>query len=110
MNPFSNPSKIMVQTKPQDMRAGIYKLATVIEAELRCRPNDGTLWCFVSRDCLKAKMLRYDSGAWCLWYVRLTEGTIRFSRDTTGALTLTLDRSQLVCLLAGAPLIKQVCR
>ena len=49
MNPFSNPPRIMVQTRPQDMRAGIYRLATVVEAELGCRPDDGTLWCFVSK-------------------------------------------------------------
>ncbi len=62
MNPFSNPSRIMVQTRPQDMRAGIQRLATVVEAELGQSPADGTLWCFVSRDRRKAKMLRYDSG------------------------------------------------
>ena len=50
MNPFPDPPRIMVQTRPQDMRAGIYRLATVVEAELGCRPDDGTLWCFVSRE------------------------------------------------------------
>ena len=110
MNPFSNPPRIMVQTRPQDMRAGIYRLATVVEAELGCRPDDGTLWCFVSRDRLKAKMLRYDSGAWCLWYVRLTEGAIRWNRDASGVPTLAVDRSQLVCLLAGAPVAEVIRR
>lgn len=103
MNPFSNPPRIMVQARPQDMRAGIQRLATIVEAELGCSPADGTLWCFVSRDRLKAKMLRYDSGAWCLWYVRLTDGAIRRERDASGSPTLAIDRSQLVCLLAGAP-------
>jgi len=103
VNPFSNPSRIMVQTRPQDMRAGIQRLATVVEAELGQSPADGTLWCFVSRDRRKAKMLRYDSGAWCLWYVRLAEGSIRWDRDASGSPTVAFDRGQLVCLLAGAP-------
>ena len=63
MNPFANPPRIMVQARPQDMRAGIQRLATVVEAELGCAPDDGTLWCFVSRDRRKAKMLRYDGDA-----------------------------------------------
>ena len=107
MNPFANPTRIMVQARPQDMRAGIYRLATVVEAELGCRPDDGTLWCFVSRDRRKAKMIRYDGGAWCLWYVRLAEGSIRWERDASGAPTLAIDRSQLVCLLAGAPVAER---
>ncbi|MBR3326247.1 MAG: IS66 family insertion sequence element accessory protein TnpB [Atopobiaceae bacterium] len=52
----------MVQVRPQDMRADIQRRATVVEAELGSSPADGTLWCFVSRDRRKAKMLRYDSG------------------------------------------------
>jgi len=110
VNPFANPTRIMVQARPQDMRAGIYRLATVVEAELGCRPDDGTLWCFVSRDRRKAKMIRYDGGAWCLWYVRLAEGSIRWERDASGAPTLAIDRSQLVCLLAGAPVAERWAR
>ena len=35
---------------------------------------DGALYCFVSRDCEKAKILRFDVNGWCLYCVRLTEG------------------------------------
>lgn len=85
------------------MRAGIQRLATVVESELGATPADGTLWCFVSRDRRKAKMIRFEGGAWCLWYVRLAEGTIRWSHDGSEQPTLAVDRAQLVCLLAGAP-------
>ena len=104
MNPFSNPPRIMVKTGPQDMRAGIQRLATIVEADLGSRPEDGTLWCFVSRDRKKAKMLRYDGNAWCLWYVRLAKGTLLWSHDGASEEKLGLDRAQLVCLLAGAPI------
>ena len=40
MNPFANPPRIMVQPRPQDMRAGIQRLATIVEAELGCDPDD----------------------------------------------------------------------
>ena len=110
MNPFANPPRIMVQSRPQDMRAGIQRLATVVEAELGCDPDDGTLWCFVSRDRRKAKMLRYDGDAWCLWYVRLARGSLRWSHDGAGQPTLAIDRGQLVCLLAGAPVAARMRR
>ena len=106
MNPFANPPRIMVQARPQDMRAGIQRLATVVEAELGGRPDDGTLWCFVSRDRRKAKMIRFEGGAWCLWYVRLSEGAIRWGTDASGAPAVAVDRAALVCLLAGAPVAR----
>lgn len=90
------------------MRAGIQRLASIVEAELGSRPDDGTLWCFVSRDRRKAKMLRFEGGAWCLWYVRLAEGSIRWSGGDGG--TEPLDRAQLVCLLAGAPVAGSIAR
>lgn len=102
MNPFANPPRIMVKSEPQDMRAGIQRLATIVEAELGSSPDDGTLWCFVSRDRRKAKMLRFDGGAWCLWYVRFAKGSLKWSHSGAKDLTLGIDRAQLVCLLAGA--------
>jgi len=39
VNPFANPPRIMVQSRPQDMRAGIQRLATIVEAELGCDPD-----------------------------------------------------------------------
>lgn len=100
----------MLQARPQDMRAGIQRLAGVVEAELGGSPADGTLWVFVSRDRRKAKMLRYDSGAWCLWYVRLAEGAIRWEGGAGGAAALAIDRAALVCLLAGAPVAEVAAR
>ena len=93
------------------MRAGIYRLATVVEAELGCRLDDGALWCFVSRDRLKAKMLRYDSDAWCLWRVRLTRGRDSLARDASGVPTPafnyceSMSADQRVVHGGGFPLI-----
>ena len=110
MNPFASPPRIMVKSAPQDMRAGIQRLATVVEAELGSAPDDGTLWCFVSRDRRKAKMLRWDGDAWCLWYVRLARGSLRWEPGPGGDPTLAVDRAQLVCLLAGAPVAARLAR
>ena len=83
--------------------AGLQRMATVVEAELGRSPADGTLWRFTGGDRRKAKMLRYDSDVWCLLYVRLAEGSIRWERDSAVSPTVAFDRGRLVCLLAGRP-------
>ena len=42
VNPFSNPLRIMVQTRPQDVRAGIQRLATVVDAYGESTPDTFT--------------------------------------------------------------------
>lgn len=59
---------------PQDMRAGIQRLASVVTTDFSMDPTDGALYCFVSRDCLKMKLLRFETNGWCMYYVRLAEG------------------------------------
>ena len=45
------------------MRAGIQRLASVVTTDFSMDPTDGALYCFVSRDCLKMKLLRFDTNA-----------------------------------------------
>ena len=75
MNPFAAPQRVFVSASPCDMRAGILTLAERVSSQLGRDPSDGSLYCFVSRDCRKCKMVRFDDGAWCMWYVRPCEGT-----------------------------------
>ena len=42
------------------MRAGVQRLASVVVADFGEDPQDGALYWFVSRDCEKMKMLRFD--------------------------------------------------
>ena len=82
------------------MRAGIESLCARVVADLGGDPADGTLFVFVSRDCRKVKMLRFDAGAWCLWYVRLASGTFSWSPGGDGP-CLEADRRGLLWLLEG---------
>lgn len=70
---FGTPSRVFVSTAPCDMRAGIGTLSMRVAGELGRDPADGSLYVFVSRDATKAKMLRCEGGAECLYYVRLAE-------------------------------------
>jgi hypothetical protein len=51
VNPFTTPDRIFVSLRPQDMRAGIQRLAETVAAEFGRDPMDGALYVFVSRDC-----------------------------------------------------------
>lgn len=102
MNPFTTPDVILISKRPQDMRAGIQRLASIVVADFGREPTDGALYAFVSRDCEKVKMLRFDTNGWCLYYVRLCEGGFKWShsKDDTEPI-LKIERRQLLWLLEG---------
>ena len=83
------------------MRAGIQRLASVVTTDFSMDPTDGALYCFVSRDCLKMKLLRFETNGWCMYYVRLAEGGFRWSHSADGSVSLEIERRQLVWLLDG---------
>ena len=66
MNPFTTPDRLLISRRPQDMRAGIQRLAAIVTAEFGMDPTEGALYCFVSRDCEKMKLLRFETNGWCM--------------------------------------------
>ena len=102
MNPFTTPDRIFVSLRPQDMRAGIQRLASIVAAEFGRDPMDGALYVFVSRDCEKVKMLRFETNGWCMYYVRMLEGGFRWNHSADPeAPLLAAERRQLLWLLEG---------
>ena len=84
------------------MRAGIQRLASIVACDFKEDPQDGALYCFVSRDCEKMKMLRFDVNGWCLYYCRLAEGCFKWEhRPDCAHLKLSIDRVRLYLLLDG---------
>lgn len=90
------------------MRAGIQRLASIVTADYDMDPTDGALYVFVSRDCEKVKMLRFETNGWCMYYVRLCEGGFRwdFAPDAERPM-LKIERRQLLWLLEGLDLLMQ---
>lgn len=78
MSSFTTPDRVLISHRPADMRAGIQRLASIVAADFGGDPQGGALCCFVSRDCEKMKMLRFDVDGWCLYYCRLAEGCFRW--------------------------------
>ena len=101
MNPFTTPDRLFVSTAPQDMRAGIQRLASIITADMCMDPTDGALYVFVSRDCEKIKMLRFETNGWCMYYVRLCEGGFKWTHSDRDLPILKIERRQLLWLLEG---------
>lgn len=101
MNPFTVPDKIIIYRYPQDMRAGIQRLSEIVAGELELDPMDGGLYVFVSRDTKKLKMLRFETSAWCCYYVRMVDSCFKWKHATSGELILQVERRQLLWLLEG---------
>jgi len=84
------------------MRAGIQRLASVIITDFGLEPTDGALYVFVSRDCEKIKMLRFETNGWCMYYLRLCEGGFKWEHGSTNDVPLLkLERRELLWLLEG---------
>lgn len=105
MNPFSSPDRLYISKRPQDMRAGMQRLASIVTTDFDMDPADGALYVFISRDCEKIKALRFETDGWCLCYIRLCEGGFRWAhRPDDPDPTLQIGRTQLSLLLAGLDL------
>lgn len=82
------------------MRAGVHRLAAIVQAEFGADAADGTLFVFVSRDCHKAKLLRFCNNGWCLTYCHLTEGSLKWKGDHGGEL-VPVTGSQVAMMAEG---------
>ena len=102
MNPLTSPDRILISRHPTDMRAGIQRLASIVSTDFGEDPQDEALYCFVSRDCLKMKMLGFDVNGWVLYCCYLAEGTFRWEhRPDYADPKLTFERRKLMWLLDG---------
>lgn len=104
MNPFVCPDKIVFYCYPQDMRCGIQRLSEIVAAEMELDAMDGGIYVFVSRDCKKVKMIKFEVSGWVLYYVKAVEGAFKWKHDEGGALNLEVERRQLLWLLEGLPM------
>lgn len=101
MNPFSRTARVIVSTTPCDMRAGIPRLSSLVASSLGHDPTDGALYVFVSRDAKRAKMLRFETNGWVLYYVKLVRGCFRWSIKGKHLTCLEVGKEDLKSFLAG---------
>lgn len=99
MNPFLVPKRVFVKASPQDMRAGIERLAAVVASEFDADARDGSVYAFVSKDRKKVKMVAFEGSQACLWYVRAFRGHFPIA---FGEGLCEVDAARLLIFLKGA--------
>ena len=97
----SRQLRIYAFAAPVDMRKGFDGLAALVREELRRDPTDGSLYLFVSRNRIRAKVLMWDGTGLCLYAKRLEEGRFAplWRRERDGEVTLSM--SELALYLEG---------
>lgn len=86
---------------PVDMRKGFDGLAALVREQLGRDPTDGSLYLFVSRNRIRAKVLMWDGTGLCLYAKRLEEGRFAplWRRERDGEVRLSM--SELALYLEG---------
>lgn len=97
--------RILVYTRPADMRRGISGLSGIVRGELGGEPTDGTLYLFVNRRRDRLKLLHFADGGWWLYYRVLEAGTFEELKSHGDSLQLRIDTTQLMMLLSGVALV-----
>lgn len=97
----SRQLRIYAFAAPVDMRKGFDGLAALVREGLGRDPTDGSLYLFVSRNRIRAKVLMWDGTGLCLYAKRLEEGRFAplWRRERDGEVTLSM--SELALYLEG---------
>ena len=93
--------KVYAFAGPVDMRRGFDGLSLLVREELGRDPLDGSLYLFVSRNRIRAKILVWDGTGLCLLAKRLEEGRFAplWGREQDGEVCLSM--SELGLYLEG---------
>ena len=86
---------------PVDMRKGFDSLAALVREQLGRDPTDGSLYLFVARNRIRAKILLWDGTGLCLFAKRLEEGRFAalWRREKKGE--VALSATELALYLEG---------
>jgi transposase len=91
--------KVLVATRPVDVRRGADSLAAVVREQLQHDPFSGTIFIFRSRRADRLKILAWDGSGLVLLWKRLEQGAFRWPPISDGVMRLTA--SQLAALIDG---------
>jgi transposase len=92
---------VLVWSAPVDFRAGMDRLAALVQVTLRLDPFAGDVFVFRSRRSDRLKLLVYDGTGLVLVTKRLEAGRFKWPPVTEGV--VRLSALQLSVLLSGLP-------
>ena len=93
--------RVVVWSRPVDFRAGMDRLAALVQVALRADPFAGDVFVFRSRRADRVKCLMWDGSGLCLFTKRLERGRFTWPAMPDGR--VRLSPVQLSVLLAGLP-------
>ena len=101
MIPVPPGVRVLVWSTPVDFRAGMDRLAALVQVTLRLGPFAGDVFVFRSRRSDRGKLLVYDGTGLILITKRLEAGRVKWPPVTDGV--VRLSALQLSVLLSGLP-------
>jgi transposase len=101
MIPVPPGVRVLVWSTPVDFRAGMDRLAALVQMTLRADPFAGDVFVFRSRRVDRIKLLVYDGTGLVLVTKRLEHGRFVWPPSTEGV--VRLSALQLTVLLSGLP-------
>ncbi len=91
--------KVMIATKPVDLRKGSEGLAALVREEMKADPFCGTIYVFRAKRADRVKLIFWDGTGVCLFAKRLEDGEFRWPKMQDGV--MRLSAAQLSALLEG---------
>lgn len=99
--------RVFALAEPADLRRGFDGLAALVHQRLRRDPTSGDLFLFVSRDRVRAKLLRWDGTGLCLYSKRLERGRFAAPWEKVREGQVELTVSELALFLEGCSEVMQ---
>ncbi len=98
------PVRVLLCTKPADMRRSFDGLAQMVREHLGVDPLSGHLFVFRSKRGDRLKLLYWDRDGLAIWYKRLEKGTFRFPPPRLDGSGIEISAVDLAMLLDGVDL------
>lgn len=93
--------QVFAYAAPVDMRKGFESLSALVREALGRDPTDGSLFLFVSRNRIRAKVLLWDGTGLCLYAKRLESGRFAPLWQRAEGEEVQLSMSELALYLEG---------
>lgn len=97
--------RIYLATGKVDLRRGHDGLGAIVRNQWKLDVYAGHLFVFVGRRADRCKILFWDRGGFVLYYKRLERGRFRVPKVATGAISVTIDATELTMLLDGIDVV-----
>jgi transposase len=94
--------KIMIATKPMDMRKSFNGMAQLVEHELKKDVFSGHIFVFLNKRGDRIKLFYWDRNGYCCWYKRLEQGVFRLPK--VPGKSFNVSPAELGLLLEGIDL------